>query len=125
VRLVGPQPYETLPGWAKAFDVAIIPYRLNQQVRNANPLKLREYLATGKPIVSVTNPEIEKFRDLVCLADGRESFLAGIDHALRNDTAELRRQRMNSVRTTSWEHRTQSSLQIVMDTLRRRQARTQ
>jgi glycosyltransferase involved in cell wall biosynthesis len=120
VRLVGPQPYESLPGWAKAFDVAIIPYRLNQQVRNANPLKLREYLATGKPIVSVTNPEIEKFRHLVHVADGRESFLQGVESALQNDSAELRRERMAAVRTMSWEHRAQASLQTVADALRRR-----
>ena len=61
VLFAGAQPYGTLPRWAKAFDVAIIPYRLNRQVANANPLKLREYLATGKPVVSVRNPEIEKF----------------------------------------------------------------
>lgn len=120
VRLVGPQPYESLPGWAKAFDVAIIPYRLNQQVRNANPLKLREYLATGKPIVSVANPEIDKFRHLVHMADGRESFLAGIESALQNDTAELRRERMASVRSMSWEHRAQVSLQTATEALRRR-----
>ncbi len=64
VVMVGPQPYESLPGWARAFDVAIIPYRMNRQVQNANPLKLREYLATGRPIVSVRNPEIEKFARL-------------------------------------------------------------
>jgi glycosyltransferase involved in cell wall biosynthesis len=120
VCMVGPQPYESLPGWAKAFDVAIIPYRLNQQVRHANPLKLREYLATGKPIVSVTNPEIEKFRHLVHVADGRESFLQGIDAALRGDNAELRRERMTTVRTMSWEHRAQASLQIVTEALRNR-----
>jgi glycosyltransferase involved in cell wall biosynthesis len=120
VRLVGPQPYESLPGWAKAFDVAIIPYRLNQQVRNANPLKLREYLATGKPIVSVSNPEIEKFRDMVYLADGRESFLRGIEHSLQNDTAELRQKRIAAVRPMSWEHRAQASLQVVIDAMQRR-----
>ena len=70
VQLVGAQPYESLPGWAKAFDVAIIPYRLNQQVRNANPLKLREYLATGKPIVSVASPEINRFSELVARGRG-------------------------------------------------------
>src|SRR4029450_8258323 len=55
VQLIGAQPYHSLPAWAKAFDVAIIPYRMNRQVENANPLKLREYLACGKPVVSVRN----------------------------------------------------------------------
>jgi glycosyltransferase involved in cell wall biosynthesis len=123
IRLVGAQPYESLPGWAKAFDVAIIPYRLNQQVRNANPLKLREYLATGKPVVSVASPEINRFSDLVHVADGRESFLAGIESALSHDTLEKRQQRMAAVRSMSWEHRAQESVQIAMEALRRRKAR--
>jgi glycosyltransferase involved in cell wall biosynthesis len=125
VRLVGAQPYESLPGWAKAFDVAIIPYRLNQQVRNANPLKLREYLATGKPVVSVASPEINRFSGLVHVADGRESFLAGIESALSHDTVEQRHQRMDSVRSMSWEHRAQESVRIAMEALRRRKARNQ
>ena len=82
VHLAGAQPYPTLPGWARAFDAAIIPYRLNRQVANANPLKLREYLAAGLPVVSVRNPEIEKFADIVRIADSREDFLAGLDAAV-------------------------------------------
>jgi glycosyltransferase involved in cell wall biosynthesis len=120
VTLVGPQPYESLPGWAKAFDVAIIPYRLNQQVRNANPLKLREYLATGKPVVSVATLEVERFGDLVRVAHGRESFLAQVELALADDDPNLRNQRMDAVRSMSWEHRAQVSLQTAIDAMHRR-----
>jgi glycosyltransferase involved in cell wall biosynthesis len=112
VSLVGAQPYETLPAWAKAFDVAIIPYRLNRQVQNANPLKLREYLATGKPIVSVATPEIEQFGDLVRVAHGREEFLQAIDAALREDDAAQAGRRMDSVRQMSWEHRAETAFGI-------------
>ena len=87
VTLVGPQPYESLPCWAKAFDVAIIPYRLNKQVQNANPLKLREYLATGRQIVTVSNPEIERFSKWVRIVDGNAAFLAAIDQALLPEPA--------------------------------------
>lgn len=120
VTLVGPQPYESLPGWAKAFDVAIIPYRLNQQVRNSNPLKLREYLATGKPVVSVPTLEVERFGALVRVAESRTSFLAAIEAALSDDTPELRAQRIDSVRTMSWEHRAQVSLEIALQALAQR-----
>jgi glycosyltransferase involved in cell wall biosynthesis len=120
VTLAGPQPYESLPGWAKAFDVAIIPYRLNQQVRNANPLKLREYLATGKPLVSVPTPEVDRFGALVRVAEGREAFLAAIEVALSDDTPELRSQRMAAVREMSWEHRATVSFEIALKALARR-----
>jgi glycosyltransferase involved in cell wall biosynthesis len=117
VTLVGPQPYESLPSWAKAFDVAIIPYRMNQQVRNANPLKLREYLATGKPIVSVPTPEVDRFGPLVRVAQEPAAFLAAIEDALQNDTPAHIAQRMQTVAQMSWEHRAQTALGVAMAAL--------
>jgi glycosyltransferase involved in cell wall biosynthesis len=105
VRLVGAQPYATLPQWAKAFDAAIIPYRLNRQVENANPLKLREYLATGKPVVSVRNAEIEKFARWVHIADDRAGFLDGLDAALRDDNPVAQAERMAAVADQTWDRR--------------------
>ncbi|MEO7198826.1 MAG: glycosyltransferase [Dokdonella sp.] len=121
VRLVGPKPYDELPAYAKAFDVAIIPYRLNRQVANANPLKLREYLATGKPVVSVRNAEIERFSEWVSLADSREEFLAGIETALANDTAEAAAKRCAAVAGQSWDARVDSVLDTVAASLSARQ----
>lgn len=120
VVLTGPQPYQSLPSWAKAFDVAIIPYRQNQQVQNANPLKLREYLATGKPVVSVPTPEIDRFAEVVLIAQGREEFLACIEVALSNDSAAKREERMASVRQMSWDNRVEETLAIVRGALRSR-----
>jgi glycosyltransferase involved in cell wall biosynthesis len=105
VTLAGAQPYADLPAWAKAFDVAIIPYRRNRQVENANPLKLREYLATGKPIVSVSNPEIDKFARWVRIAPDREAFLAELDGALRDDSPAAARERMSVVANQTWDNR--------------------
>ncbi len=120
--LAGPQPYESLPGWAKAFDVAIMPYRMNRQVRNANPLKLREYLATGRPIVTVPAPETDKFGALVQVADGREAFVEAIETALRDDTPALQLERIAAVRDMSWEHRVRTTLGIVAQAFRDKQA---
>ena len=82
VRFVGPQPYHSLPNWAKTFDVAIIPYRLTRQVLNSAPLRLREYLATGKPVVAVPVPDIERFAGLVRTACGTQEFIRQIELAL-------------------------------------------
>ena len=121
VRLVGAQPYASLPAWAKAFDVAIIPYRLNRQVANANPLKLREYLAAGKPVVSVRNAEIEKFARWVRIADDREGFLAAIEDALREERPGLRAERSAAVADQSWDRRVADVLAAVSAALSRRQ----
>ena len=101
----GPQPYATLPSWAKAFDVAIYPGGQNEFVRNANPLKIREYLATGKPVVSVWSREVERFSSVVRIARTHEDFLREIDDALANDTAEAREERLRAVAKMSWDAR--------------------
>jgi glycosyltransferase involved in cell wall biosynthesis len=119
VTMVGPQPYETLPNWAKAFDVAIIPYRMNQQVANANPLKLREYLATGKPVVSVPTPEVERFGPLVRVALAPQDYLAAIEAALQDTDPAGRQARMASVRTMSWDHRVAQTWQTVQSLIPR------
>ncbi|MBK8740384.1 MAG: glycosyltransferase [Betaproteobacteria bacterium] len=120
VTMVGAQPYESLPGWAKAFDVAIIPYRLNEQVRNANPLKLREYLATGKPVVSVRTPEVERFATMLHIGEGVPGFISAIDAALREEGSNLRSRRMAAVRDMGWEQRADATLAIVRQALARR-----
>jgi len=113
VHFLGARPFGTLPQYARLFDVAIIPYVLNDQVFNANPIKLREYLATGKPVVSVRNPEIEKFADVVRIADGQEAFLANIIAALKEHDPESVQKRRNAVRDSSWDERFKAVSRIV------------
>ncbi len=100
--------------------MAIIPYRLNRQVENANPLKLREYLATGKPIVSVSNPEIDKFARWVRIAHGREAFLAELENALREDSPDAAVERVAVVADQTWDRRVIDVLKQVTSTLARR-----
>lgn len=113
VHLAGPQPYATLPDWARCFDAAMIPYRLNRQVANANPLKLREYLATGKPIVSVSNPEIQKFAEYVTIAENRVQFLAGLDRCLAGEPPGAASRRMAAVADQTWDRRVEEVLRVV------------
>jgi glycosyltransferase involved in cell wall biosynthesis len=109
----GTQRYESLPQWAKAFDVAIIPFHQNELVRNVNPLKLREYLATGKPVVSVWMPEVERFADHVGIARTHDVFLQKIEEALSTDSEEKRRARRMAVAGMTWDARVNEVLGIV------------
>jgi glycosyltransferase involved in cell wall biosynthesis len=117
VRMMGPKKYADLPKWAKAFSVVLIPYLKNQQVLNANPLKLREYLATGKPIVSVSNPEIAKFADVVAIADDKETFSKLVRKAIESDDADGPQKRMAAVKDSTWDARVRDTLKIVNDDL--------
>jgi len=114
VHFLGKRSYAELPSYGKQFDAAIIPYRLTQQVLHANPLKLREYLAMGKPIVSVRTPEIEKYGDLVQIADSREAFLSKLDQVLAHpDLPEDARRRISRIAGESWDGRLRDVLEIV------------
>jgi len=117
VVLPGPQPYEELPRWAKAFDVAIYPQRVNRQIKHSNPLKIREYLATGKPVVSITTPETARLSDVLYLADTPEDYLAAIDRALAQEAPELRSRRMETMKPLSWDARFQETITAVAQVL--------
>jgi len=86
---------------------------LNEQVYNCNPIKLREYLATGKPVVSVRYPEVEKYQDVVAIADDKTDFQRKIAWYLENDTLEMADRRVERVRTESWGKRVDDILQAV------------
>jgi len=58
VHLLGHRPYASLPGYCKGFDAAMIPFPISDVTLNSNPLKLREYLAAGLPVVSTAIPEV-------------------------------------------------------------------
>jgi glycosyltransferase involved in cell wall biosynthesis len=122
VRLLGRRPYDELPAYGKQFDAAIIPYKLTQQVLHANPIKLREYLATGKPVVSVSTPEIDKYADVVEVARSREEFLAKLDGVLgRPDDPAAARRRMARVAAEGWDARLREVWKVVEEQLERRQ----
>jgi glycosyltransferase involved in cell wall biosynthesis len=109
VHFLGKRTYEDLPAYGRQFDAAIIPYRLVPQVYHANPLKLREYLAMGKPVVAVRTPEIEKYADVVEIANSREDFLLRLDKVLSGaDSADAIRERLSRVAHESWEDRLQA-----------------
>jgi glycosyltransferase involved in cell wall biosynthesis len=114
VRFIGKRPYESLPAYGKQFDAAIIPYRQTKFNYHANPLKLREYLAMGKPVVTVSTPEIEKYADVVEIAHSHQEFLAKLDEVLIRPAspAEIQR-RIESVAGESWDARMNAVLEIV------------
>ena len=114
VHFLGKRAYEDLPIYGKQFDVGILPYHRNRQVIHANPLKLREYLAMGKPVVSVSTNEIDKYSDVVEIAHSHEEFLGKLDVVLSRPStpAEIQR-RIDRVADESWDAQVDRVLKIV------------
>jgi len=106
VHFLGRKPYEALPGYCKAFDVALLPFVKNELTENASPLKLREYLAAGLPVVTTDLPEAIAVRALVpggvFLAATPEEFLDGIRAALEAGPGPSRA-RSEAMRRESWD----------------------
>ena len=99
VHLLGRKPYQSLPAYAKAFDVALIPFPINTATLNSNPLKAREYLAAGLPVVSTRIPEVEVLGQCR-IGDDPNSFVAEIREALLDPGPN--RARSDTMRSESW-----------------------
>jgi glycosyltransferase involved in cell wall biosynthesis len=102
VHLLGRKPYSALPAYCKGFDVALMPFHVNELTLNANPLKAREYLAAGLQVVSTAIPEVEAIGRCRIGRD-RESFLSEVEQALLDPGPSL--ERSEAMRAESWEAR--------------------
>ena len=92
---LGAIPYDELPAYASRFDVGLMPYLRNEFVEACNPIKLKEYLALGFPVVSTDFPELAPYAEVVHTATDEPSFLAAVDAALAEvgDAARAERRR--------------------------------
>ena len=96
VFFTGQVNYQELPALARGLDVLFIPYVCNLLTESISPLKLKEYLATGKPIVSTPLTEVGKFEGYVLTATSVSEMKAAILSAL-SDPAEGRRDKVRSL----------------------------
>lgn len=99
VHLLGRKPYSDLPAYCKGFDAAVIPFPVTEVTLNANPLKAREYLAAGLPVVSTDIPEVRVLPHCR-IARSPDEFVAELRTALEKPgpQAEI----SESVRDESW-----------------------
>jgi glycosyltransferase involved in cell wall biosynthesis len=74
--------YEDLPKYSSYFDACILPYKINKLTDNINPLKLKEYLATGKPVISTALPEAVKLQPLVNIGTSHREIIEHLDRVL-------------------------------------------
>jgi len=107
IFFVGRQPYSRLPEFLKGFDVAIVPFKVDDISRTIYPLKLYEYLGAGKPVVSTFfNPDVlEKKDGIIFLADTPELFADAILQALTSNNDSNVEKRLEIARNNTWECR--------------------
>ncbi|MBN2306196.1 MAG: glycosyltransferase [Anaerolineae bacterium] len=102
IHFLGPRPYASLPAYLTAFDVCIIPKVRSEMTAASMPLKLREYLAAGKPVVT-TLQHGDRFAPLVEYAADADQFIAALDRGLHDNSPEAQDARQAAVRSDSWD----------------------
>ena len=105
IHLLGYQPYDELPRILRDIDVGLVPYRSTALTQSCNPLKVFEYLASGRPVVSTPLEGLFVHGDAVTRAAGADAFIDAIDTALRRPGDGLER-RLALARCNSWDERT-------------------
>ncbi len=81
VYYIGPKPYEKLTEYAVWYDVAILPFALNNITLSVSPVKIFEYMALGKPIITSALPECKKYASCI-IAENPEEYVIKLDLAM-------------------------------------------
>ncbi len=102
MHLLGPKSYADLPAYCAHFDAGVIPFVINELTRAVNPIKLREYLAAGLPVVSSPLPEVLRYEQFVHIAESADEWEAAIEAALGEGSPQARRQRSEAMAGESW-----------------------
>ncbi|MFI6455612.1 glycosyltransferase [Streptosporangium amethystogenes] len=105
VHWLGFRPYESIPGYGSGFDVAIMPWLDNPWIKHSNPIKLKEYLALGLPVVSTDFQELVNYADRVRIAASGDLFLDAVRATLRAGGLQTADKLRGSVLGASWSSR--------------------
>lgn len=105
VHCLGYRPYEQIPAYGSGFDVALMPRLDNRWNRHSNPIKLKEYLALGLPVVSTDFAEVAHYTDRVRVAATPADFIAAIRTTLTDGGPGTPQERRDSVLDSSWQAR--------------------
>lgn len=117
VHFLGKYPFSSMPALLKGMDVCLLPYVSDERGHYRSPLKLYEYLAAGKPIVSTEHPEASEFASHLYLASTPEGFLKGVAQALTQDSPQQQQERIAIAQQHSWDSRVDQMEGIIQQTM--------
>ncbi len=116
VHFTGPVPYAELPDHVAYVDVLVLPYHIGGRGKTITPLKLREYIASGKPVVSTAIPECIMYRPHISIAAAGPEFVTCVEDALHDTTAKSA-ERRQIVQGESWQNRAETLSGYISDAL--------
>ena len=121
VHFLGPKATRDLAAYPQHFDVCIMPYRRTAYTHYINPLKLNEYLASGRPVVSSRIAAIAGMANVVEPASSREQWSTALTTALdrRSQTSSAIQERQAVAREHDWDARVEVIARLIIDGLDR------
>jgi glycosyltransferase involved in cell wall biosynthesis len=115
VHCLGQKPHRQLPAYCKGLDVGIIPYKIEDRIAFVNPLKLREYLSAGLPVVATPMPEVLPHASLCHVAGTPAETVAAIERALGEGAPASRRARSAAMANETWAGRVRQIVRAIED----------
>jgi glycosyltransferase involved in cell wall biosynthesis len=113
VFMMGPRPRASLPGYLQGMRACLIPFKINELTLHSHPMKIYEYLAAGKPVVSTPLPEVEKFAEFIGIARDRREFAAKLRQAVVDRDINRANARAEIARHYSWDRRVAEMLEHI------------
>jgi teichuronic acid biosynthesis glycosyltransferase TuaH len=114
VYFLGSKKIEELPPYLAFFDCLLIPFKCNVLTSSIYPLKVNEYLASGKPIVATNfSEDIRSFNEVVYVSEDHENFISNIDRALGENSATKQEIRIRVSNENTWEMRVKQFWQLI------------
>jgi glycosyltransferase involved in cell wall biosynthesis len=105
VYFLGRRPYRDLPKYCRGFSVGLIPFKVNDLTVHVNPIKLREYLSAGLPVVSTNLPEVQYYNKYCFVARSYDDFLKGVEVAIKNNSEKAAQERSSAMKGENWEQK--------------------
>lgn len=122
VYMPGHVPYEKIPALCANFDVCMMNWKMSPWIRSCNPLKMFEYMASGRPIVSVAIQEAQQYNDIISIASDAEGFCRLLLWELTHDTPQRSQKRIDIARQHDWQRKILDVSKIIEGTLKSKAA---
>jgi colanic acid/amylovoran biosynthesis glycosyltransferase len=117
----GTIPYSTVPQFLETIDVCLIPHKDTYFSRSMDPLKIYQYLGSGRPVVSTPIAGLEQWNGLITIAYTNKDFVEKIDSVLHKDNKQLSSKRIQAVAQETWQKRVNEIFAVIMQHLEMKQ----
>lgn len=112
VHWFGFKPYEEIPSYGAAFDVALMPWLKNTWIEQCNPIKLKEYLAIGLPVVSTDFPEVHFYAEQIAIAPDHDAFIRRVREAVDGQPVGTLESRKARVEGVTWDRQAEELVRL-------------